>query len=265
MYRLLQHEWECNAFTIIDIIGTIVSSRKQGWKAELMTVCKHIITKLPYVNLERTLSNDTGAWRLDLPCVLHPKPEAALWRRAAVTQASLWSSGKWSDWSNTGTWTPTGGVLLQPYISGRAPAQTEAIIYNGFRSKNIINKDLGIRDLMENWRLFETHTYICKKSVIFPTFFLNRTAPTSQITRPNTPNLDLQSEDGDQKKTRTTKWHRGLLLDQYLRQANLGSLSTHTGPTRLLIKGPSPQGARLMLYRQFLWLKKKKKPKLKIN
>lgn len=112
------------------------------------------------------------AWRLHLPCVLHPKPKAALLRRAAVTQASLWSRGKWSDWSNTGTWTPTGGVLLQPHISGRALAQAEAIIYGDLGSKNNINKGLGNAENKDvTLRLFQTHTYLCKKLLIFPNFF----------------------------------------------------------------------------------------------
>lgn len=59
MCRSPRHQRERNTFTITDIIGTIVRPRKQGWKAELMTVCKHIITKLPYVNSEKTLSNDS--------------------------------------------------------------------------------------------------------------------------------------------------------------------------------------------------------------
>lgn len=77
MCRLLRHERDCNAFTIIDIIGTIVTPRKQGWKAELMTVCKHIITKLPYVNLERILSNDTVSMNTGIYpvfCIPSPRP-----------------------------------------------------------------------------------------------------------------------------------------------------------------------------------------------
>lgn len=57
--RSLLHKRRRNTLTITDIIGTIVSPRKWGWKAELMTVRKHTITKLPYVNSERSLSKDS--------------------------------------------------------------------------------------------------------------------------------------------------------------------------------------------------------------
>lgn len=119
--RSLLHKRKSNTFTITDIIGTIVSPRKWGWKAELMTVRKHAINKLPYVNSERSLSKDTVSMNagFTLGFALQFEPEAALWNWAAVPWASKGTDVDGSKWKNGGTWTPTGGVLLQPLLSFR--------------------------------------------------------------------------------------------------------------------------------------------------
>lgn len=64
-----------------------------------MTVCKHIITKLPYVSSERTLSNDTRSMNagFTLCFAFQRKPEAALWCWAELLQASHTTNGKRSD------------------------------------------------------------------------------------------------------------------------------------------------------------------------
>lgn len=84
-----------------------------------MTVRKHAITKLPYVNSERGLSKDREHeyWIYSGSCI------AVRAGGRSLSQAEQWSCEvtgvDGSKWKNGGTWTPTGGVLLQPLLSFR--------------------------------------------------------------------------------------------------------------------------------------------------
>lgn len=197
------------------------------------------------------------AWILDLPRVLHPKPEAALLRWAAVMQASLWRSIKWSDWSNRGTWTPTGGVFLRPYISERALTQAKAIIYHKKFDKKKKSRKTGWRmHKIKMWQENFKHTYIFVKGHWFPNLF-DWTTPTSPITTKNTPNLHLQWENWDQKKNQNYKMASWPSLGSILEASKPGVfVNPHRAEKVAHKKGLRLHGAKLMLYRQFLWFKK---------